>query len=200
MTHRSEPTVAVLLAAGGGSRFGGPVHKLDAVLDTDDGRALFDRALDTVVEADIGPVVVVTGARAVAHVPDGVVVVHNPDWARGQASSLRLGLATATGLGAIAAVVGLADQPFVRASAWRAVAASDAPIGVATYDGVRGHPVRLHRDVWDLLPTRGDEGARAVMRVHPDFVEPVPCAGSPADIDTMEDLQRWQSKSSTNSP
>ena len=38
-------------------------------------------------------------------------------------------------LDAGAVVIGLGDQPFVTPAAWRAVAAADAAIGVATYDG-----------------------------------------------------------------
>ena len=189
-------TVALVLAAGAGSRYRAGGHKLDAPIA---GRSVADRAIGTAIESEIGPVLVVTGAHRVA-LPMGATEVPNPDWAAGQMTSLRRGLDAARALGASAVVVGLADQPFVVAEAWRAVAASTSPIAVATYSGRRGNPVRLHESVWHLLAESGDEGARALMRVRPDLVEPIPCAGSPADIDTEEDLRRWQSNSSTSSP
>ncbi|MCU1392004.1 MAG: hypothetical protein JWM34_432 [Ilumatobacteraceae bacterium] len=203
---------AIVLAAGAGSRFragadtvvtpsfGDARHKLLADLR---GRPVFRWALDAVLAAGFADVVLVTGAVEldVGDVDPGVsrlTVARNPRWAEGQASSLQCGLRVAAQLGATAMIVGLGDQPFITADAWQAVAASPAEIAVATYAGVRGNPVLLRESVWPLLPIAGDQGARSLIAQRPDLVGPVACIGSPADIDTMEDLQQWNS--STNSP
>ena len=182
--------VAALLAAGAGARFSGDTHKLLATLR---GRPIWQHSLDQVRAAGFDHVVVITGRADVAW-PDDVIVRHNPQWATGQASSVQAAVQAARELGADAVTIGLADQPFVTAAAWRAVADTppDHRIVIATYDGVPGpNPVRLHHDVWPLLPTTGDDGARGVIRAHPEWVYPVACVGSVADIDTLEDLARW---------
>jgi CTP:molybdopterin cytidylyltransferase MocA len=192
----SPATGGVLLAAGGGSRFvgAGEGHKLTATLR---GRPVVEWSLEQLLRAGFEDVVVVTGAVELT-VPDGVTVLHNRRWAEGQATSLALAIDRARRRELRAVVVGLADQPFVLADAWRAVAAAPGPIAVATYDGRRGNPVKLDAAVWDLLPVEGDAGARVVIGMRPELVTEVACAGSPADIDTPEDLRRWNSP--TTSP
>jgi CTP:molybdopterin cytidylyltransferase MocA len=184
-------TTAVLLAAGGGTRFIAPTHKLLAMLD---GRPVFRHALDHLIAARLDGIVVVTGAAYLEIDDREVTVLHNPQWQSGQAGSLQIGLTEAASRGSDFAVIGLADQPFIPSSAWRAIAEapSIAPIVVATYGGVRGpNPVRLHRSVWPHLPAEGDEGARPLMRLHPEWVDELACEGSAADIDTLEDLGQW---------
>jgi molybdenum cofactor cytidylyltransferase len=197
--ERVTNVLAVVLAAGGGSRFAGAGHKL---LAERDGRTVVEYAVASAREA-LSNVLVVTGA---AHLPPGLTttpgvrVLPNPRWQDGQATSLAVAIASAEDDDTIdAVVVGLGDQPGITPEAWRRVAASTAPIAIATYDGRRRNPVRLHRSIWQLLPTTGDEGARALTRLRADLVEEVPCNGSPDDIDTLEDVLLWQSKSSTNS-
>ena len=198
-------TLVVLLAAGGGTRFAGPTHKLLAEID---GEPIVAAAIRHARDAAVGPVLVVTGAVDLADViaaaarHDGpeLSTIHHPGWPDGQATTLEVAIAEAERRDARSIVVGLADQPFVSAEAWRRVAASDAEIAVATYGGRRRNPVRLARSVWPLLPTSGDHGARFLVRLRPELVEAVPCPGSAADIDTLEDLEPWQNRSSTNSP
>jgi molybdenum cofactor cytidylyltransferase len=186
-------TVAALLAAGEGQRFrrsGGATHKLHAPAGAD---RVIDRSLGALLASGLAPVAVVVGAVGLDPLPPHVVVLPNPDWAQGMGTSLAVALRWAEGLGADALVVGLADQPGVGPDAWRAVADAPAepPVAVATYGGRRGNPVRLGRGVWPLLPRTGDQGARAVIRERPDLVQEVPCEGSPDDVDTVEDLERW---------
>jgi CTP:molybdopterin cytidylyltransferase MocA len=180
---------AVVLAAGGGSRFTGPQHKLRTELR---GRAVVSRVLDTVLEAALDEVLVVTGAEPFTDLlPPGVVAVANPLWREGMATSLAAGWRCAAARDHDAIVVGLADQPFVPVAAWRAVAAAPGPLVTAVFDGRRRPPVKLAAEVWPLLPETGDEGARALMRRRPSLVSEVACEGEPADIDTTEDAARW---------
>jgi molybdenum cofactor cytidylyltransferase len=179
-------TAAIVLAAGEGSRFAGTTHKLLAPFR---GKPLVAWALEAADVLDA--LLVVTGAVEVP-LPSHARAVPNPRWAEGQATSLAAGIVVARELGHDAVVVGLGDQPLIPSAAWRLVAAATAtPIAVATYGGQRRNPVRLAAEVWPLLPTEGDEGARLVIRKRPDLVAEVVCPGEPADVDTQEDLAQW---------
>jgi CTP:molybdopterin cytidylyltransferase MocA len=177
-------TVLAVLAAGSGSRFTGPTHKLHSPLG---GSTVSGLAVRSALEADLGPVVVVVGATELA-LPSRVTQLLNPRWQQGLATSVQVAITHARALGADTLVIGLGDQPLVVPSAWQAVAHSPSPIAVATYAGVRANPVKLAASVWDEMPHEGDEGARAVMRRHPEWVTEVPCDGSAADVDTAQDL------------
>lgn len=180
-------TLAAVLAAGDGSRFGGPKLRVDFR-----GRPLVAWALAAALEAGLDETVVVTGGEDLTDlVPDGVTSVPNPDWAAGQATSLQAAVRHAEAHGHDSLVVGLGDSPLVPAGAWRAVAAAAGPVVTAEYGDRRRPPVRLSRQVWALLPTVGDEGARVLLRGRPDLVTAVPCAGDPRDVDTEGDLERW---------
>lgn len=187
MTEAPAAIAAVVLAAGGGRRYGMPKALVEY-----EGSLLVERAVRTAREV-CDPVLVVLGARAVdvwqqADL-DGATVLANPDWETGMASSLRTGL---EGLRAWpgridAALLLLVDMPGMTAAALRRVAGRAAPdaLATATYDGARGHPVLIGREHWAgvIGTATGDEGARRYLAAHE--VTEIDCTGlaDPTDLD-----------------
>lgn len=209
MDRTAARCAGLLLAAGAGRRMGGPKALLEF-----EGRLLVERATSVLAEAGCDPVVVVLGAGAddVRHRADlsSARIIDNPNWAEGQAASLRIGLVgvadddPAEGpqapRAAQAVVVALVDQPAIDAAvvrrlidAWRAGA---GPAVIAAYDGEPRNPVLLDRSVWADVAANveGDEGARLwlkeIRRDRPERIALVECSdiGDPADLDTPSDL------------
>ncbi|WP_314037937.1 nucleotidyltransferase family protein [Dietzia sp. CH92] len=174
--------IGLVLAAGAGRRFGRPKALVEY-----DGTRLVDRAVALLREGGCERVVVVSGAAELT-VP-GAEVTHNPRWDTGMGSSLRVGLQT---IGAGDVVVVPVDMPWLGAEAVRRVAAAGSALAVATYGGVRGHPVLLGADhlAGVIASASGDVGARHYLRAHAHLVAEVPCddTGSPRDVDRPEDL------------
>ena len=183
----SPIVAAVVLAAGGGRRYGMP-----KALVSYDGSLLVERAVRT-ARAVCDPVLVVLGAQAVEvwRQADlgGSAVLANKEWESGMASSLRTGLEGLIGWPdqVDAALITLVDMPGMTPEALQEVRAHGAPhaLAVATYAGVRGHPVLLGREHWaGVIETlSGDEGARRYLAEHE--VTEVDCTGlaDPTDLD-----------------
>ena len=181
------PVAGLVLAAGGGRRYGMPKALVEY-----EGNLLVERAVRTAT-AVCDPVLVVLGAQAadVWRTADlaGATVLVNADWASGMASSLRTGLDGLRGWpGRVdAALVQLVDMPGMTPAALARMAGHAAPdaLAVASYDGVRGHPVLLGREHWAGVAgtATGDEGARRYLAAH-DVLE-VDCTGlaDPTDLD-----------------
>ncbi|HEX2705266.1 MAG TPA: nucleotidyltransferase family protein [Candidatus Lustribacter sp.] len=193
----------LLLAAGAGTRMGGP----KALLTRADGSRYVDFALSALAEGGADEIVVVVGAEAdavrahlsgytgPASLPgEAVQVVVADQWATGMGSSLRAGLQAVQSRPATCVVVALVDLPDVTgavvARVLRAAGEGGSALARAAYHGVPGHPVVLGRDHWAgvLAAAVGDRGARDYLARHaPALVE---CAdlATGRDTDTPTDL------------
>ena len=192
----------LVLAGGRSSRMGRPKALLPAGAET-----FVGRIARTLRAGGAGSLVVVApgadlaariGAALADHEPPPRVVV-NPDPARGQLSSLVVGLDAIDRPGVDAALVTLVDVPLVTARTVRALLdryrRTRAPIvRPARRDAPgHGHPVVFGRPLFAAL-RRADPatGAKPVVRAHEAEAEDVfvDDSGAFTDIDTPDDYRR----------
>lgn len=197
------PTTGVLLAGGVGTRLGlGPKALLPFR-----GHTLVEVLARTLLDGGCLKVVVVLGAGAedVRRGTDlgGYLVVDNPEWASGMASSFRTGVAAATPGHNV--MVALVDQPGLTPGVVARLLAAHQPGRVTAagyadtvYKGSnttklrRGHPLiidaTLRADVAESAV--GDAGARRFLEAHPGLVDVVDCSdlADGADVDTKDKL------------
>ncbi|MBP6899721.1 MAG: nucleotidyltransferase family protein [Burkholderiaceae bacterium] len=192
-------TVIVILAAGRGSRFGGPRHKLAQDLGE---TSVLGRTIAHAIASRL-PVVVVTteplaadawrwvARRDVVVLPE-VGAAASPTQA---ALPLGMGYSIAAGVSARPDANGWlvlpGDMPLVQPSTLRTVAEALAahPVVYAQHGGRRGHPVGFAAELFsDLVRLSGDEGARRVMARYPSAGIEVDDAGVLMDVDTEADL------------
>jgi molybdenum cofactor cytidylyltransferase len=188
-----RPISAILLAAGLSRRFGRPKQLAEL-----EGAALVRRALETLERAPVDEIVVVVGHRApeVSREVRGTRarVVHNESFAEGLGSSLREGVA-AIDSRSVAAIVCLADQPFVTRSLISRIVSRYRRTGVdvvaSTAGGLVSPPVLFSRRLFgELSGVKGDRGAKAVIESHPGFETVEAGAHALLDVDTEADLER----------
>ncbi|WP_152226314.1 NTP transferase domain-containing protein [Pseudomonas sp. SCB32] len=184
--------VALVLAAGQGSRFG--ADKRRALLP--DGRSLLAHSVERAQAVfDEVRVVLRDDERAEDFgLPLGCRVIHSPDAALGMGHSLAAGAASLTDCNARTVAILLGDMPWISPETLRqlADAASASTILFPLFDHQRGHPVLFGREFWPALTQlTGDEGARAVVQAHRDccVTLEVADAGVLRDVDTPDVLR-----------
>jgi len=221
MHEDSATKVAVLIPAAGRSLRMGSQNKL--TLEVPGASTLIEHVVSRVMSiAD--EVVVVLGHEAdvVRSLPGlrSSVVVDNPDWSAGMSTSIAVGTA-ACSESAQGIMIWPADMPLIQEeTAHRLIAAlvssAEPGIFIPTFRGRRGHPVlfaaEFRQDLMELsgegadrppgdagccsdagVPT-ADEGARRVLRAHPEdiFEVVVNDPGIVFDVDTMVDYERFR--------
>jgi molybdenum cofactor cytidylyltransferase len=187
---------AVVLAAGGSTRFGKP--KQFALFQ---GETFIRRIVAAAIEAGCAPVVVVTGEDSAQVTSEltgfRVTIAMNPDCQCGLGSSIVVGIRHAMNLAAdLDAVVLLTcDQPFVTVAVVAQLIqlrlTSGKPIIASTYAETIGIPALFDRSCFpDLLRLKGDSGAKGIILARPQDVASFDFPSGEIDIDTTADYEK----------
>lgn len=196
----SSAPVVIVLAAGAGSRFEGPGHKLTQALGP---TTVLGATLQQVLASGLRLVVVTT--RALRDMVKGWVatqdVVVVPSGSDGTGEHLGMGYSIAAGVRARGDAAGWlvmpGDMPLVRPATLRAVAAAleGHPVAYAQFQGQRGHPVAFSAELYsELAVLDGDQGARRILARYPAAAVEVDDPGVLVDIDTRHDLLSAQTR------
>lgn len=178
-------------AAGGSRRLGQPKQLLRF-----GGGTLIQTAINNADSCSPAEIIVITGAHADevrnAARDSPVHWVHNPEWPDGLAGSIALGAANihpdSAGL-----LILLCDQWRIQTpdllalvSAWHA-----DPDSIIASQACDRHmpPVIFPSGLFKQLQTlKGDQGARSLLKAHPDWVTAVPLENAGYDLDTQDHL------------
>jgi molybdenum cofactor cytidylyltransferase len=190
----------IVLAAGGSSRLGRPKQLLEF-----EGKTLLRRAVETALESELGPVIVVLGAafdevqKTIGDLSSDVI--HNADWSTGMSSSVLAGLELleSTSPSISAAIFMLCDQPLVSRETLQRMAdvyaEANARIVASEYNNTLGVPALFDR-IWfdELRSLSGDKGAKSIINRHLNDVAKLYAPESGIDIDTIADYEKLTAK------
>lgn len=178
---------AILLAAGSARRMGS-----DKLLADLGGRPLAMYAFEAILAAGFArPIVAVAPGSPIAGLVEADAdVVESIDHALG------MGHSVAAAINAVpedwtAAIICLADMPFVRPQTLQALTTKATPDGIVrpSFDGKPGNPVLWGRSHFAALAAlHGDRGGRDIMVAHPPVLIACDDPGVLIDIDTPEAL------------
>jgi molybdenum cofactor cytidylyltransferase len=204
---RSLPVrvAAVVLAAGGSTRFG-KSKQLAAFR----GETFVRHIVAATVEAGCAPVVVVVGedAAQITLELNGLAasIAMHPQWSIGLGSSIGVGVKHVIDSAAEpdAAILLACDQPFVSAATLRQLIqlrlTSGKPIVASAYAATLGIPALFDRSCFpDLLQLKGDSGAKGIILSRQHDVAPFYFPAAAIDIDTAADYQRFLAQNATTS-
>ncbi len=191
----------IVLAAGASLRMGRTKQLLPVARSS-----MLGQVVENARRSDLNDIVVVLGHRSDqirAQVDlSGTTVILNPDYALGQSTSVKAGIARVAD-DADAAMILLADQPLVGEEVINCLIQSfrhsRAPIVVPVFQGRRGNPAIIARPLFSELMTclTGDTGARMLFSNHLNEIQRVAVSTDAVlfDVDRMDDYHRLLARS-----
>jgi nicotine blue oxidoreductase len=186
-----------ILAAGESRRMGSPKALLPYR-----GKNFVEHLLEVTRHPRVGVTRVVLGAgaediREKLQLDDPQIVVLNPDWQKGQLSSIQAAIRSLPAGGTEGLMLCPVDNPMISAALVARLIeqfdASGKSIVLPTYRGRRGHPAIFRAPLYgELLAASPDVGARQVVWAHPADVLEVATEeeGVILNLNDPETLQR----------
>ena len=189
-------TGLIILAAGASVRLGKPKQTL-----LFRGKSFIQHAVESGIQANCKPVVVVTGAYASQVLPEmqryAVRVVYNAAWAEGMASGIRCGVAAFMKEAPLSSgvIIMVCDQPFADATLLMQLIQKQQetgkPIIACSYNHTLGVPAYFSHQLFpELLALQGHEGAKKILAGHRLSVATVAFPLGGIDIDTLSDYEQ----------
>lgn len=180
----------LILAAGESSRMGSPKALLEFR-----GETFLDRLIRCLSD-QCAPVIVVLGyepevIRAGVRAPGNAVFVLNPDYQRGQFSSMQCGLRAvpADSQGVVFTPV---DHPNIEPSTVARLIETRAAIAIPQYIGHHGHPVLFSRQlIPEFLTLSPDDQAPTVIRRHASEIAYLDVS-DPGILDDVDDPEAYR--------
>lgn len=185
----------VILAAGSGSRFGGP--KQLAIFKE---KTFVENVIETAQSVPFQKRVVILGSHFEEIRPiinkDEIDILNNVNWENGQASSVILGVKYFFENPVDAIIFLLVDQPQITSNMINNVlnlfAYKKPNIIVHNYKGQNRHPILFSKDTFqELLNIQGDKGGRQLFDKFSPFQINLENDFLAIDIDTIEDLKKF---------
>lgn len=185
-------TGIIILAAGNSSRLGRPKQLLEFKH-----KPLIEHCINAALQTEFRPVIIVLGAYASEirkKLPAEVSWMINENWSAGMSSSIAAGLAEglrqSPSLENI--ILTVSDQPFITADIFEALKQkhihTKKGIIASAYAKTMGTPALFHKQYFpQLLSLTGNNGAKAMLKLHDNDVETVAFPLGNVDIDNETD-------------
>lgn len=201
MQQKKERIGAVILAAGMSKRMGRP--KLLLPLN---GKPIFLHAVDVALAAGLEPIILVVGEHEqkmrnlLANRPE-INIVKNDNYQSGMSSSLKKGIQYVARPEVVAAMVMLADQPFVPTEVLKQLKLmywNEREKGYLIYrpmyQGQAGHPILFDKSLFpEFEHLVGDRGGKSILSRHMERLKYIPFHNATwqLDIDTPIDYEKY---------
>jgi molybdenum cofactor cytidylyltransferase len=196
---RDKAKISAIVLAAGESRRMGDINKLHMPID---GLPLLRRSVETLLDAELGEIVVVLGhdrANTQALLKGlPVSTVFNKDYESGQMTSVHCGLGS-LGQAFEGVIVALGDQPALSVSDIDHLidaffTRNGGEVVIPEYQGKRGNPIIIsNRCRQDIVTGKYNFGCRRFIEDNPELVRTVEMPGPSVviDLDTPMDYRKF---------